>query len=290
MLYVNAPQITDDNLPDRIRRGDSAAGSGLVAYEALCVLQLLRAQNFSDLDKIVRTQPSILLVDSSEVRARINFLINLFSENLPSSSGKNVPAYSSGPARAGSSRHSQSLDADLSGPLGQHRTDRAMLHSAARLSDGSARSNHSESGVRIVNLEGAMGVRPHTGHSHSSSFSYRTGSGSDPFLRSQAGRRISSFQAALDGREKNNDAKAIAKSVLDRLETLKGSGVETEITAESGIGALSEVSLNVTAKSDRDVAHQMLCTLLLSYPAVLSIEHRYVFALTLFFSCSVPQA
>lgn len=47
------------------------------------VLQLLRAQNFPDLDKIVRTQPSILLVDTSEVKARADFLFNLFLENSP---------------------------------------------------------------------------------------------------------------------------------------------------------------------------------------------------------------
>jgi hypothetical protein len=62
----------------------STTASGFVAYEVMNVLQLLRAQNFPDLDKIVRTQPSILLVDTTEVMARANFLFNLFAESLPS--------------------------------------------------------------------------------------------------------------------------------------------------------------------------------------------------------------
>jgi hypothetical protein len=36
------------------------------------------------LDKLVRTQPSILLVDTSEVKSRAEFLVNLFLENMPS--------------------------------------------------------------------------------------------------------------------------------------------------------------------------------------------------------------
>jgi hypothetical protein len=276
MLYVNAPQVTDDNLPDRIHNDDSTADSGFVAYGALCVLQLLRAQNFPDLDKIVRTQPSILLVDSSELRARINFLSNLFSENLPSSSGTNVPAYSSGPVRGSSSRPSQSSYVDMR----RYRADRTSRHSTARL------GNHSESEVRLEDFEDATGIRAQGDRSHSSSYPYRTGY--YPFSRSQTGRRINTFQAPLDDREgRSNDARTVAKSAIDRLDTLESSGIQKGVTADSRSGGISEVGRNFTAHSDREVAHQMLCTLLLSYPAVLSIEHRY--SLAFFCSPLLPQ-
>jgi hypothetical protein len=277
MLYVNAPQVTDDNLPDRIHSDDSTADSGFVAYGALCVLQLLRAQNFPDLDKIVRTQPSILLVDSTELRARINFLSNLFSENLPSSSGSDVPAYSSGPVRGSSSKFSQSSDLDLR----RYRVDRTSRHSTARLGAESGNSNHSESKVRLDDFEDDTGIRAHGDRSYSSSYPYRTGY--YPFSRSQSGRRINTFQAPLDdGGGRNNDARAVAKSAIDRLGTFGCSGTQKGITADSRSGEIR----NATADSNREVAHQMLCTLLLSYPAVLSVEHRYL--LLYFFSPQLP--
>lgn len=68
----------------------STTASGFVAYEVMNVLQLLRAQNFPDLDKIVRTQPSILLVDTTEVMARANFLFNLFADSVPSVSRSKI--------------------------------------------------------------------------------------------------------------------------------------------------------------------------------------------------------
>eukprot|EP00596_Hydrurales_sp_CCMP1899_P008451 CAMPEP_0119041926 /NCGR_PEP_ID=MMETSP1177-20130426/14213_1 /TAXON_ID=2985 /ORGANISM="Ochromonas sp, Strain CCMP1899" /LENGTH=640 /DNA_ID=CAMNT_0007008357 /DNA_START=219 /DNA_END=2141 /DNA_ORIENTATION=- len=84
MFYVNPPKIGDDDISHVVSSDVSTTASGFVAYEVMNVLQLLRAQNFPDLDKIVRTQPSILLVDTTEVMARANFLFNLFAESVPS--------------------------------------------------------------------------------------------------------------------------------------------------------------------------------------------------------------
>jgi hypothetical protein len=84
MFYVNAPKLQDDDLSHVVDSDVSATASGFVAYGALSVLQLLKSQNFPDLDKLVRTQPLILLVDTSEVKQRAEFLVNLFLENMPS--------------------------------------------------------------------------------------------------------------------------------------------------------------------------------------------------------------
>ena len=93
MFYVNPPGLGDDDLSHVVDCDVSATASGFVAYAALNVLQLLKAQNFPDLDKIVRTQPSILLVDPKEVKSRAEFLLNMFVENMPSiadAASKNV--------------------------------------------------------------------------------------------------------------------------------------------------------------------------------------------------------
>lgn len=275
MLYVNAPQVTDNYLPDRMRSEDSSPDNGSVAYGALSVLQLLRSQNFLDIDKIVRSQPSILLVDSSELSGRINFLRNLFSENLPSSSVKDVPAYSSGHVRGSSSRLHQSSDLDLK----RYRVDRSSQQPVARLGGASANSSHSESEIRFEDSDDTTGIRADGDRSYSSSYPYRTGY--HPFSRSQTGRRINTFQAPIDDRGgRSNEARAVTKSGLDRSESVGSTGCHKGMTADSRSRVTSEISRDLTANSnsDRVVAHQMLCTLLLSYPAVLSIEQRYFIA------------
>jgi hypothetical protein len=79
MFYVNAPALNDiDN--SMIPEDASTTASGFVAYEALKVLDLIDSICIKDMDKVVRTQPLILLESSAEVRRRINFFLNLFME------------------------------------------------------------------------------------------------------------------------------------------------------------------------------------------------------------------
>lgn len=80
MFYVNPPAVND--VDTTMLAGDaSITASGFVAYEALRVLNVIYALNTSDMDKIIRTQPLILLQSAAEVKRRINFLLNLFLEN-----------------------------------------------------------------------------------------------------------------------------------------------------------------------------------------------------------------
>ena len=85
MFYVNPPAINDIDLT-MIPGDASATASGFVAYEALQVLSLVNSLRLSDMDKVIRTQPMLLLENSEEGRRRVNFLLNLFLENNSSSS------------------------------------------------------------------------------------------------------------------------------------------------------------------------------------------------------------
>lgn len=52
-----------------------------VAYEATSILNLLTSYHIPDLDKIIRTQPLILVTPLKEIQKRINFLIAMFSKH-----------------------------------------------------------------------------------------------------------------------------------------------------------------------------------------------------------------
>ena len=110
MYYLNPPLVHDDSpLSDHEIQYDnvSTTASSFVAYESLRVLQFLREQDYPDLDKIVRTQPLILLANKEEVTARAEFLFDLFMETLP------LPSPSS------SLPHSSSSSASVSQPINQ---------------------------------------------------------------------------------------------------------------------------------------------------------------------------
>lgn len=53
--------------------------SSSVVYEAASILSVLDSLNVPDLDKVIRTQPSILLCDKKEIEQRIQFLLRIFS-------------------------------------------------------------------------------------------------------------------------------------------------------------------------------------------------------------------
>lgn len=87
MYYINPPHLLGEEdeeeafFPSRGGGDDvSTTASAFVVYESLRVLQLLGGLNLPDLDKIVRTQPALLLCQVHEVSRRCSFLLNLFLE------------------------------------------------------------------------------------------------------------------------------------------------------------------------------------------------------------------
>jgi hypothetical protein len=86
MFYVDPPTIFDYLGPEC---GDSscndpatAASSGFFLYGAMAVLQHLQQLRLKDMDRIVRSEPYLLVQDPNEVAARIDFLSGLFLEHL----------------------------------------------------------------------------------------------------------------------------------------------------------------------------------------------------------------
>ena len=198
MYYHNPPQIFDDVPSDEIVTSDvSTTATGFVAYSSLRVLKLLQEQGFPDLDKIVRTQPSILLANAAEVTARANFLFNLFMETSPLPDG-----------------------------------DDAMYGAA---SDGGSSSS-------------------------SSSGSGRGGYRKQPKTRARHGAR--SLPVAL---------KASATNGTDTLVPMKDLRSTDAVASLTGMSGLSEAEQQAAKKQH---AREQLGSLLLTYPALLSIDHQ----------------
>lgn len=222
MFYVNPPKIGDDDLSYVVESDVSATASGFVAYGALKVLQLLKAQDFPDLDKIVRTQPSILLVDASEVSLRANFLFNLFQENLPvaSVSGKG------------------SVQGDMDAIY-----DPDVVKSKEKINISELED--------YVNTAKTPSVKKRREDSYKSTREINSYTGNnkvEPFVQT-------SFAARDTSWEGNNLRSYERKSNNDQL------------------GSYEEVS-KPSLIPNQHQAHDLLVALLLTYPAVLSIDHQ----------------
>ncbi len=83
MFYVNPPyllfQDDDASIRDNNVNDVSTTASEFVVFDAFRVLQLLSSYDL-DMDKVVRSQPGLLLVSPDEVNRRAHFLLNLFLE------------------------------------------------------------------------------------------------------------------------------------------------------------------------------------------------------------------
>lgn len=93
MFYLTPPRVMEEDLsmePDAAAEGGgeggggrlvSATATGHVQHEVRRVLDMLADLDLApmDLDKVVRTQPSILLTSAAEVSARVSFLVGLFT-------------------------------------------------------------------------------------------------------------------------------------------------------------------------------------------------------------------
>jgi hypothetical protein len=92
MFNLNAPHILDDgplSSPSSSSLSSSSSddlqcsttASEYVAYDALQVLDLLWDLRVGDLDKVMRTQPSLLLTEVAALKERVNYLCHLLLQN-----------------------------------------------------------------------------------------------------------------------------------------------------------------------------------------------------------------
>ena len=119
MLHVDAPYTAGEKRSPVSRVEDYDTDRDHVACNALKVLQLLSSLDLPDLDKVVRTQPLLLLADIQEVNARVDFLFNLCRDSKPSQVGRASPLenYALNERADSSSSSSSSKSGDFSSNL-----------------------------------------------------------------------------------------------------------------------------------------------------------------------------
>ena len=85
MFYIDPPSVLDTFSPDfgdsQVKDATTTAGKYFV-FEALENLHILRGLRSKDLDRIVRTEPHVLLEKPEELKQRLDFLLGLFRENV----------------------------------------------------------------------------------------------------------------------------------------------------------------------------------------------------------------
>ena len=224
MFYVNPPRIGDEDLSYLVDSDVSTTASGFVAYGALKVLQLLRSQNFPDLDKLVRTQPSILLVDASEVSKRADFLVNLFLENMPSI-----------------------IDVAEKN-MGTDNVDELQ-------------EIYDNPDMKIKTIKAGVKI------------------GSKFSKNKQPRASIATSQIVFTSNENIYDKKILSNpKIVSNLQAWEMNNINTnndQLSSSSGSsGSYVDVNERSYKNDNHNVAHDMLGALLLTYPAVLSIDHQ----------------
>jgi len=329
MYYLNPPKVGDEDLSGVVDSNASTTASAFVTYGALKVLEILSSQNFPDLDKIIRTQPSILLVDVNEVSARATFLYDLFAEakgggtpmvdalSLPSYSGKNKNGEyvyghieSKGLASEGPGsetkiekalealseselRISQKWSSDLYGrsdvnELSFQYTGEALSENEIRVSQNWASDLYGRSDVSensfVYNSFNSSGLSDSTGNSYSSSSNRR-------YIKKKTKLRGLSQNSTYDISDMNDENDAYVSSWFGEYTPATednvleaGMIIELEEEDEEIIAILEEeekTRKERIRKSESDnlnkhgvAAHELLGSLLLTYPAVLSIDHQ----------------
>ena len=310
MLYMNPPRIGDEDLS----AGSEGDVSGGVAYGALKVLQLLKAQNFPDLDKIVRTQPSILLVEALEVGARATFLSNLFLEGMSSPSS----------ISAASSPSSLPVSTSLAVvPMRDHGVSNAAKEVKEMRSEVCANSLASISGDKLVphsdlfcdiskgssafvtrtvpftrkeyeikdsqgsSVESRVQVPVGKDYSYLAGKGPGSGSGSvaGPGMGTEYVKRITTSQRVLSTIIVRAEGSVLTETVKmtesshEIIEILSGPNIKeesiTKIEKIEKVEIIEVTRVKAEGFTGRDDPREMLGALLLSYPAVLSIEHRW---------------
>lgn len=329
MYYLNPPKVGDEDLSHVVDINASTTASGFVTYGALKVLELLSMQRFPDLDKIIRTQPSILLVDVNEVSARATFLYNLFAEakgegvpmvdalSLPSYSGKNQDSeYVYGQLKSDSKksnlllevsgsetrieeeavseselRISQKWSSDLYGRsdvnensfeyiIGKALSEREIRVSQNWCSDLYGRSDVNEESFKFDGF--------HNGNGDRSSDSYSSNS---RCIKKKTKLNSLSKNSTYDISDMDDENDAYVSSWVGEYspateDNVLEAGMIVELDEEDEATRVSREE-EESMRRERihktecdnlnkhgDAAHELLGSLLLTYPAVLSIDHQ----------------
>ena len=294
MYYLNPPLVHDDSpLSDHEIQYDnvSTTASSFVAYESLRVLQFLRDQDYPDLDKIVRTQPLILLAKKEEITARAEFLFDLFVDTLPLPS---LPASSSSLSSLSSSSASQSINqltitANLDGSGGDFPIN------------GLNNDQNSLPSKRPVNslrkppksLMGVMGRNSMYGRTTAPVVHGSGDSGSTIAMQNIG---IPTLNLTPTPSANVNSGSSRSSSTMDYLMPSSQSLMALSLTPNSqGEGSPEEIDvqsryLQIQQLQSHQRAKEQLGALLLTYPAVLSIGRSFPVPPLLPFLLSYPSS
>ena len=290
MLHLDSPSTAEEkrNAISRVEQRNTATSSNHIACNALRILQLLSSLDLPDLDKVVRTQPLLLLADIQEVNARIDFLFALCNEIKPFQVNRaSPPEYTSLHERVDSSSSSKSRDLSsnldnpscvmkdrvgistppvslTSSPLNVQSVDSRTEFSRLEIEAGAVPIAVTCENRKLMELVGDSGVGRH--------ISFPPSNSRQPATAPQAACMGSDRSLSQEGEvEVELTPRNVDSSTVTSISSRRASSEVAVESRHQEIAALSKDAF----ESNQEAARKILGSLLLSYPGVLSIESRY---------------
>jgi hypothetical protein len=308
MLHVDAPHTAGEKRSPVSRVEDYDTDKDHVACNALKVLQLLSSLDLPDLDKVVRTQPLLLLADIQEVNARVDFLFNLCRDSKPSQVGRASPLENSAINERvdSSSSSSSSKAADFSSNLDslssltkdriEMPTTPASLTSSTS-TDRSTECRGRNKGTELeseaapiavtcggrsrmelvvdVDIDGQRSLLQ--GALSSSTGELATAPPPPPAAAASSDVETSLSLSQREALEVGLTQFSVGHSTLPAVSSSSSSSSSSKSSEAAAVSRHQDTTVlsKDAFQSNQDAAQKMFGSLLLSYPGVLSIESRY---------------
>ena len=273
MLHLDASSTVEEkrNAISRVEHRDTATSSDHIACNALRILQLLSSLDLPDLDKVVRTQPLLLLADIQEVNARVDFLFTLCHEIKPFQLNRaSPPELSSLHDRVdSSSSKSRDLPSNLDNPSCLTK-DRIGISTPGPSNVQSVDSRRKFSGPDLESVAKAEAVPIAVTCDDRIRMELVGDSG--------IGRHMSMIPAAppSNSRQEREAELELTHINVDSstVSAMSSHSESSDVAVESRHQDIAVLSKDAF-EPNHEAARKMLGSLLLSYPGVLSIESRY---------------
>lgn len=273
MLHLDAPSTAEEkrNAMSRVEHRDTATSSDHIAFNALRILQLLSSLDLPDLDKVMRTQPLLLLADIQEVNARVDFLFTLCHETKPFQLNRASPSEHSTlhDKVDSSSSKSRDLPSNLDNPSCLTK-DRIGISTPGPSNVQSIDSRSKFSGPDLEAMAKAEAVPIAVTCDDRTRIELVGDSG--------IGGHMSMIPAVPPSNIRQEREVEVELTHLNvessTVPTMSSRSESSEVVVESRHQDIAVLSKDAF-EPNHEAARKMLGSLLLSYPGVLSIESRY---------------